>query len=339
MTVSKNFWAVLNPNAESHLYGIKEALGIRFSRSIESLTGWEKSDFWADLHVPRQIPNPRMEWLVNVELDSDFVLSHHRQFLKIKPFVSDGMIGCLTQRKITVKLRLDAEDIDKTFAEWKGVRAIRRGQAMLYSNQGSYAARNWMNVKLFKMPFEVLVSVAVDFRKGMGAPGHHQGACGDPGCVVGWHGIQVRRSLAFHNLLLYYSADHASQHTTTILKPEKATLGEFIAFLDLVEHDARKVAASIARRTAPYGPGARGKNYYIGMYTFPTQSGSCLICHSSSRMVTESSVPPPRLQEEYTGEYIIDYSPYQWSDTSLALMAPRRLGDLSLQAKAVLEKL
>jgi hypothetical protein len=56
-------------------------------------------------------------------------------------------------------------------------------------------------------------------------------------------------------------------------------------------------------------------------------------------MVTESSVPPPRLQEEYTGEYIIDYSPYQWSDTSLALMAPRRLGDLSLQAKAVLEKL
>jgi hypothetical protein len=35
MTVSKNFWAVLNPNAESHLYGIKEALGIRFSRSIE----------------------------------------------------------------------------------------------------------------------------------------------------------------------------------------------------------------------------------------------------------------------------------------------------------------
>lgn len=197
MNVSKHFWAVLNPGAESHLCGIKEALGIKFSRSIESLTASEKADFWAHIPVSMRIPKPRLDWLVNIELDTAFVLSQHGQFLKIKPFVSDGLLGCLEHRTLLINLRLDAEDVDRTFTEWKGVRAIRQGQAMLYSSKGKDVARNWTDVKLAKMPFEVQVSVAVDFRKAMGAPSHHEGGCRVPGCVVGLHGIQVRQNLPF----------------------------------------------------------------------------------------------------------------------------------------------
>ena len=54
------------------------------------------------------------------------------------------------------------------------------------------------------------------------------------------------------------------QRTSTTLTPEKATMGEFIAFLDLVEHDARNIAATIATRSDRFGPGLHGENYYLG---------------------------------------------------------------------------
>lgn len=53
----------------------------------------------------------------------------------------------------------------------------------------------------------------------------------------------------------------------TTFEPEKATQGELISFLDVVEKDARDIAASIARRSARHGPGPFGEAYYLGMYT------------------------------------------------------------------------
>ena len=63
----------------------------------------------------------------------------------------------------------------------------------------------------------------------------------------------------------------------TTFEPEKATQGELISFLDVVEKDARDIAASIARRSARHGPGPFGEAYYLGTYTPNlTQSSSVL---------------------------------------------------------------
>lgn len=198
MRVSKQFWAVWNPNAERHLGGIKQALGLEFSRSIESLTESEKGDLWIHNYYLSQIPEPRLDWLVNFELDLSYVYHRHAPFLKVWPFVLQGKTGSLKHRRLEISLMLDAEDIDKEYTESKGVYACRRGSrdlAKLYERDCE--ARNWMYVKLLNVPFKVMVSVGVDFRKVMGAPTHHEGVCNVPGCVVGLHGVQVRASLAF----------------------------------------------------------------------------------------------------------------------------------------------
>lgn len=192
MSVSKQFWAVLNPDAEHHLCGIKGALGIDFSRSIESLTDSEKADLKI---MPIHIPEPRLEWLVNFELDLAFVDHRHAPFVKIWPFVFERMTGSLKHRKLDISLRLDAEDIDREYTESKGVYTPSKGRTMIYSNEPDIPARNWMDVKLLNLPFKVMVQVAVDFRKCMGAPSHHEGTCRVPGCQVGLFGIQVRPAL------------------------------------------------------------------------------------------------------------------------------------------------
>lgn len=53
----------------------------------------------------------------------------------------------------------------------------------------------------------------------------------------------------------------------TTFEPAKATQGELISFLDVVEKDARDIVASIARRSARHGLGPFGEAYYLGMYT------------------------------------------------------------------------
>lgn len=189
MSVSRQFWEVLNPNAERHLHGIKEALGLKFSRSIESMTDCEYADVQRFMHLPFQLFNPRMDWLVNVELDCTCPLG--TTFLKIKPFVLNSTKGCLALGTFQINLRLNAEGIDGRYTEWKGVGAFRYGREKLWSN-GDLVSRNWMDMKLLKFPFKVLVSVAVDFRTGMGAPRHPEGACNVQGCQVGLHGVQVR---------------------------------------------------------------------------------------------------------------------------------------------------
>jgi hypothetical protein len=116
----------------------------------------------------------------------------------------------LKHRQLDISLRLDAEDIDKEYMESKGVFTPKKGRTMIYSNESDHSARNWMDVKLLNLPFKVLVSVAVDFRKCMGAPGHHEGICRVPGCQVGLFGVQVKPALNLDDISMYKFADNAS---------------------------------------------------------------------------------------------------------------------------------
>jgi hypothetical protein len=116
------------------------------------------------------------------------------------------------------------------------------------------------------------------------------------------------------------------QRTFTTLTPEKATMGEFIAFLDRVEHDARNITATIARRSLRFGPGLLGENYYLGT-SFPLWLLSRLL-YSSLRFVTGSSVAPPSLVSQYTGDYTIDALQYQPSRMTLEQMTPRALREI-----------
>lgn len=206
MTVSRQFWKALNPDTEHPLYGIKRALGVEFSRSLESMTDPEKAELERAGGLSPEIHPPRMDWLLNIEIDRpSCLLSRRSAFLRIKPFVLHVMGAVLENGILMIKLRLNAEDIDARYREWKGVTALRDDRKLLWSN-GDLVSRNWMDVKLLTMPFKVKVIVAVDFRAAMGSPRHPRGPCPAPGCQLGDHGVQVR------TLLLI--VDEVSVHST-----------------------------------------------------------------------------------------------------------------------------
>jgi len=192
MTTSRQFWQALNPDAEHPLYGIKRALGIEFSRSLESMTDSEKAELERAGGLSPEVHPPRMDWLLNIEIDRpSCLLSRRSAFLRIKPFVLHAMGAVLEDGVFMIKLRLNAEHIDARYTEWKGVAALRDDRKLLWSN-GDLVSRNWMDVKLLTMPFKVKVIVAVDFRAAMGSPRHPRGPCPAPGCQLGDHGVQVR---------------------------------------------------------------------------------------------------------------------------------------------------
>jgi hypothetical protein len=103
-------------------------------------------------------------------------------------------------------------------------------------------------------------------------------------------------------------------------------MGEFIAFLDRIEHDSRNIAASIARRSLRYGPGFLGQNWYLGT-SFPFWLLSRLL-YSSLRFITGSSVPPPSLVSQYTGDYTLNALQYQPTKRTLEQMTPRSLREI-----------
>lgn len=192
MFVSKLFWQCTRPDADEPLSGINEALGLKFSRSIESMSDWEKGDFWGHKCPPHGLHGPHMDWLLNIQFDCACMLDQKLPFLKIKPFTLASIKGNILNETLKIKLKLDAEHI-KNAMEWRGVGALRQGQQKLYSNRTYNGVRhNWMDVKIVKMPFSVRVCVAIDFRRSMGAPSHQPGQCPIHGCQVGLHGVQVR---------------------------------------------------------------------------------------------------------------------------------------------------
>ena len=194
--VCKAFWRCLNPGAQRHLYGIKQALGIKFSQSIASITKKESETIWNEKVPPELIHVRRVDWLFNVRLECPCAVGHHTPLLTIEPFTLISVAGQHPKSDLfNISLKLDAESLIKEprvmHPELKGVKNVRNGQEVLYSNQHG-VSRNWMDVKLLNMPFRVRVSVTVDFRKGMGAPTHHEGHCPVQGCQLGLWGQQVR---------------------------------------------------------------------------------------------------------------------------------------------------
>lgn len=109
----------------------------------------------------------------------------------------------------------------------------------------------------------------------------------------------------------------------TTFEPEKATQGELISFLDVVEKDARDIAASIARRSARHGPGPFGEAYYLGMYTLTLTPNSRLL--SSLHVVTGSSVSPPIMPDQYVDEYVTSTSAYVPDSQMVEQMKPRKM--------------
>ena len=292
LSVSRKFWAVMNPDAERQYYRITRALGLEFSRSLESMTESEKKDLEYVTVMPvvrstPQKPSPRMDWLLNIEIDRECLLGSHAPFMKIKPFVLDGIKGHLSQpdKFFHINFHLDAADVDRRYTEWKGVAQRKDGQEKLWSN-GNLVSRNWMDVKLAKMPFKVSLSVNIDFRKVMGAPTHPEGPCSMQGCQVGLYGCQVRPfsdlDLVDDDTSMHRLADQTPQYTNIIIEPEKATLGAVVAFLDRVENEVRQLVRHMAYCSAEYGPGPTGAPYYLCMYD--TYSGSRLV--SSALMLT-----------------------------------------------------
>jgi hypothetical protein len=137
-------------------------------------------------------------------------------------------------------------------------------------------------------------------------------------------------SLISDHLSVYRLTDHTLQYTTTTFEPEKAKLGNIMAFLDMLEKDTRDVASSIARRSLRYGPSPHGEAYYLGMYTPNIDPHSRL--RSSSPIVTGSSVLPPRISSQYTDEYIVSPRSFAPSSEALEQMTPRRMKNFSFQS-------
>jgi len=196
IAVSKLFRACLNPYAEYHLLGIKEALGLRFSRSIESLSASEKKQLQGQScqHTKRQ--GPFAKWLFNISLDCKCLHGRYTPILKISPFTLASLTYDETSGVLEISLKLEPEKIEQDVsARARGVAMYRNGREILHYYRVS-ARHNWKDVKLVNMPFKVQVSVSVDFRKAMGAPSHTEGPCPVYGCHVGLCGVQVRLSIS-----------------------------------------------------------------------------------------------------------------------------------------------
>ena len=113
----------------------------------------------------------------------------------------------------------------------------------------------------------------------------------------------------------------------TTFESERATQGELISFLDVVEKDARDIAASIARRSARHGPGPFGEAYYLGTYTPNLVPESCLL--SSLHFVTGSSVSPPIMPHQYVDEYVTSTSAYVPDSQMVEQIKPRKIRDIA----------
>jgi hypothetical protein len=192
MAVSKLFRACLNPYAEYHLLGIKEALGLRFSRSIESLSASEKKQLQGQSCQHTKGQGPFAKWLFNISLDCKCLRRRYTPILEISPFTLAGLTHDETSGVLEISLKLVPENIEQDVSSReRGVAKYRNNSKFMYYYRVS-AHHNWKDVKLVNMPFKVQVSVSVDFRKAMGAPSHTEGPCPVYGCHVGLCGVQVR---------------------------------------------------------------------------------------------------------------------------------------------------
>jgi hypothetical protein len=199
LLVCRSFSQCMHPRAERHLYGIKEALGIKHPRAIRSIIDLSGSQQREIKVQPRNsyVERPlRLDWLFNIGFEDNRPPNMLRQrsetYLEIAPFVVGSIKGSLEDGCVRVYLRLDCRDVEKDVAR-KGVGKLRGGEYEQYSNRAPNGVRySFLDIKVLKEPFNLRVAVRVDFRKAMQASSSHaQGPCPIPGCQVGLYGRQV----------------------------------------------------------------------------------------------------------------------------------------------------
>jgi hypothetical protein len=199
LLVCKSFLQCTHPRAERHLYGIKEALGIKHSTAVRSMTdlsGYQQRELRIQRRISQAERPPRLDWLLNIDFQDNRSPNMLRQrsaiFLEIAPFVLGSIRGSLADGCVRVYLKLDAEDVEQDVAE-KGVGRLRNGEHEQYSNRARNGMRySFLDIKVLKLPLNLRVAVRVDFRTAMQAStSHAMGPCPIPGCQVGLYGRQV----------------------------------------------------------------------------------------------------------------------------------------------------
>jgi hypothetical protein len=275
LLVCRSFSQCTHPRAERHLYGIKEALGIKHPpavRSITDLDGYQQRDIKAQPRTSYAERPLRLDWLFNIGFEDTRPPNMLRQpsetYLEIAPFVVGSIKGSLEDGCVRVYLRLDCRDVEKDVA-MKGVGKLRDGEYEQYSNRAPNGVRySFLDIKVLKEPFNLRVAVRVDFRKAMQASSSHaQGPCPIPGCQVGLYGRQVRFSYTPCGYSRHVINSLLSQTTQRDFISEEATIEEFLAFLDIVEHDVYPIVREITQITKSEGKRPHGEAYYLGTYT------------------------------------------------------------------------
>jgi hypothetical protein len=216
LLVCKSFSQCTHPRAERHLYGIKEALGIKHSqavRSITDLSGSQQRELRIQPRLSQAERHPRLDWLLNIEFEDNRPPNMLRQrsvtFLEIAPFIVGDIRGSVADGSARVYLKLKSEDVENDLAR-KGVGKLRNGEHEQYSNRARNGVRySFLDIKVLKVPLNLRVAIRVDFCKAMQASkSHAMGPCPIPGCQVGLYGRQVS-SLArlveiFVKLLIFF---------------------------------------------------------------------------------------------------------------------------------------
>lgn len=200
MFVCRHFHECIRPDAEHPLEGMQEALGLRFKRSIESMTD-EETKYFTEAPCERESIFPRLEWLMNASIDSE-TKPHQISMptLVVYPFYLHKVVQKPDADAIKIELALNPNDV--YWGDPKGIfnhtgKATSRDPGLFTASRQDGTRRSWTDIKLFTMPFPVEVEITVDFRVHLGCAEHGTyAACMAPMCQLGTHGIQVS-SLAY----------------------------------------------------------------------------------------------------------------------------------------------
>lgn len=196
MLVCKRFHDYIRPDAEHPLSGMKAALGLKFARTIDSITSLEAGEL-KTTPLYEEPGHYRLCWLLNANIDCLRSLPQtiSAPSLWLDPFILESIHQNYKTKVLRIKLRVEASLLNQVSAK-RGIVKDTTTISPRVWDVGVLDKDNrpsWANIKLLTMPMPVRVSINVDFRWAMNAEGHHvTGSCSAPGCHVGSHGIQVK---------------------------------------------------------------------------------------------------------------------------------------------------
>jgi hypothetical protein len=115
---------------------------------------------------------------------------------------------------------------------------------------------------------------------------------------------------------------YLSQATLRDFTSKEATLEEFFAFLDRVEHDVYPVSQEITGTTNSHGRRPHGEAYYLGTYTAILLPLVDLDWRLTLYQTGAPSNPPPTIKSRYGREYIPLYQYYGRGNSELEASVP-----------------